>query len=331
VNAEELRRELAKFQSASNVRAALELTVTIVPLLCSWALTFSFARYIPLLLIVQIPITAGLTVRAFMILHDCGHHAFFRSRALNNIVGRTMGILTMTPFEYWRRSHALHHASSGSIERRGLGDVPTLMVSEYRALNSSERSGYRLLRHPIILFGIAPFYALYIQTRIPVGLMHQGWKPWFSTMSTNLVVSVIIIILVLYLGFWVVFCSIVPVFALAASSIVWLNFIQHSFKGSRYWPDSEWCFSDAALQASSNYILPQPFRWLSADFGIHHVHHLNSRIPFYRLAEVIDVYPFLGETNRVSGFHDFCISRTLWDEARHKFVTPEEAVFTENW
>lgn len=280
----------------------------------------------PLLLFLQIPITSVFVVRAFMIMHDCAHRAFFTGKFLNEMTGRLIGVLSVTPFEYWRRTHALHHASAGELDRRGHGDVPTFTVAEYWSFNPLQRLGYRILRHPLVLFGIAPFYVFVIQPRIPAGLMHQGWKPWASTIGTNVVLIFLFWALIRIFGWNVTVLATLPVFALSASIGVWLNFIQHNFKGSQFWSEQDWCFSDAALYASSNYVLPQPFRWLSADIGMHHIHHLNSRIPFYQLPKVMKEYPWLAEINRVSGFDGFCIYRTLWDESQRLFVTPNEAM-----
>lgn len=325
LNPEAFRREIAKFQLPSNSRAALELMVTLIPLGCCWALAFFFAQSMPLFLLLQVPITSVFVVRAFMILHDCAHHAFFPSKFLNEMTGRLIGILSVTPYEYWRRTHALHHASAGELDRRGYGDVPTFTVAEYQALSPVQRLGYRILRHPLVLFGIAPFYVFVIQPRLPVGLMHKGWKPWASTLGTNVVLILIFSILISTFGWKVTALATLPIFALSASIGVWLNFIQHNFEGSQFWSAPDWRFSDAALYASSNYVLPQPLRWLSADIGMHHIHHLNSRIPFYQLPDVMKAYPWLGEINSVHGFDSFCISRTLWDESRRMFVSPKEA------
>ena len=326
MNPEELRRDLARFQSPSNVRATTELVFTLVPLVLGWLLALSFAQTFPLMLLVQIPLTSLFVIRTFMILHDCAHYSFFRGRLLNEMAGRVVGLLSVTPYEYWRRTHALHHASSGNIDRRGYGDVPTLTVVEYQALSPLQRLGYRALRHPLVLFGIAPFYVFVIQPRLPVGLMRTGWKPWLSTLGTNLALVPLLWLLIRTFGLGATALATLPVLALSASAGVWLNFIQHNFEGSQYWADSDWTFSEAALYASSNYILPQPLRWITADIGIHHVHHLNSRIPFYRLPDVIKSHPWLADINRISvSAGAFCISRTLWDESARTFVSPQDA------
>lgn len=331
MNPEALRREIAIFQTPCNVRATFELVITLIPLLCGWVMAFILAQSFPLLLLLQVPITSAFVVRAFMILHDCAHYAFFRGKLLNEMAGRLIGVLSVTPYEYWRRTHAFHHASAGNIDRRGFGDVPTLTVSEYGVLNSVQRLGYRILRHPLVLFGIAPFYVFVLQPRLPVGLMRQGWKPWASTLGTNVVLIVLLWILIRTFGWGVTALATLPILAVSASIGVWLNFIQHNFEGSQYWSAPDWRFSDAALYASSHYVLPQPLRWLTADIGFHHIHHLNSRIPYYRFPSVMKAYPRLAEVNRVPVFGGgHCISRTLWDETRRMFVTPKEAALTDS-
>lgn len=326
MNSERFRRQIAEFQTPSNTRAAIELTITVVPLLFCWAATFFVAGAMPMMLLLMVPITSAFLVRSFMIFHDCAHYSFFRGRFLNQMTGRVLGMLAVTPYEHWRRTHALHHASAGNIDKRGYGDVPTLTVDEYISLSPRGRLAYRILRHPLVLFGLAPFYVFVIQPRLPVGLMRQGWKPWLSTLGTNFVVVIMFAILVHLLGWQASLLATIPVFAFSASIGVWLNFIQHNFEGSAYWSGDRWQFSEAAMHSSSNYVLPQPLRWFSADIGIHHIHHLNSRIPFYRLANVLAAYPDAAELGRVRVFDSFCISRTLWDQASNNFVSPRQAM-----
>ena len=173
---------------------------------------------------------AGFLVRLFMIQHDCGHGAFFRHRRANDWVGRVIGVLTLTPYDFWRRTHALHHASSGNLDRRGIGDVDTLTVREYLALSRWGRLRYRLYRHPLVMFGIGPAYLFMLQHRLPVGLMRQGWRPWLSTMATNLAIAVIVATLIWLIGVKPFLLVHLPIMLLAASVGVWLFYVQHQFE-----------------------------------------------------------------------------------------------------
>ena len=185
-------RILARYRQPSNARGIVEIGITIVPLVVLWALiwaTLDLGYWLSLLLAVP---AAGFLVRLFMIQHDCGHGSFFRHRLANDWVGRVIGVLTLTPYDFWQRTHALHHASSGNLDRRGFGDIDTLTVREYRALSFWGRLRYRLYRHPAVMFGIGPAYLFVLRHRLPIGLMRGGWRPWLSTMATNFSIALIV-------------------------------------------------------------------------------------------------------------------------------------------
>src|SRR5580693_3324755 len=176
-----LTQLLARYRAPSLARSTTELVITAVPLVLVWILmwaTLGVGYWLCLLLAIP---AAGLLVRLFMIQHDCGHGAFFRHRLANDWVGRAIGVLTLTPYDAWRRAHAGHHATSGNLERRGIGDVDTLTVREYLALSRWGRLKYRLYRHPIVMFGIGPAYLFILRQRLPLGQMRMGWQPWLST------------------------------------------------------------------------------------------------------------------------------------------------------
>ena len=171
-------RKLLRFREPSRLRSIFELGITFGPLAALWALmwlSYSFGLWW-LTLLLAVP-AAGFLVRLFMIQHDCGHGAFFRHRLANDWTGRALGVLTFTPYDFWRRTHAIHHASAGNLEKRGIGDIDTLTVKEYLALTRWGRLRYRLYRHPAVMFGIGPAYLFIVQHRLPVGLMRKGWGP----------------------------------------------------------------------------------------------------------------------------------------------------------
>ena len=167
------------------------LAITVLPLIVLWtAAWFTFhLGHAWASLLIAIP-AAGFLVRLFMIQHDCGHGTFFAGRSANDWVGRVIGVLTLTPYDCWRRSHAIHHATTGNLDRRGTGDLDTLTVREYRALSRWGRLKYRLYRHPLIMFGVGPAYLFLLQQRMPpAALMRKGWQPWASTMATNAAIA----------------------------------------------------------------------------------------------------------------------------------------------
>ncbi|MEM6666001.1 MAG: fatty acid desaturase [Pseudomonadota bacterium] len=317
---------LSHYRKPSNGRAAFELIVTIVPLFGLWAVMWvALDISVWLTLALAVP-TSGFLLRMFLIQHDCGHGSFFRSRALNDWVGRAIGVLTLTPYWVWRRAHALHHAGSGSLERRGHGDIDTITVSEYRARSRLGRFGYWLYRQPIVLFGIGPAYQFFLHHRLPVGFMRQGWRPWLSAMGTNVMIALVATGVIWLAGLQTYLLVYLPVALLAASIGIWLFYVQHQFEETLWDTDETWNWHEAALRGSSYFELPGPLRWLTANIGTHHVHHLVSRIPFYRLPQVIQDFPELRNVARLTFKESFaCIRLTLWDETSRRLVSFREA------
>jgi omega-6 fatty acid desaturase (delta-12 desaturase) len=277
-----------------------------------------------LCLLLAVP-TAGFLMRLFMIQHDCGHGAFFRYRLANDWLGRALGVLTLTPYDFWRRTHALHHASSGNLERRGIGDIETLTVREYLALPRWRRLGYRLYRHPFVMFGIGPAYLFILQFRLPVGLMRGGWMPWLSTMATNLAIAIVVAAMMWLVGIGPFLLVHLPIILIGASIGVWLFYVQHQFEDT-FWAESDsWNLHEAALHGSSYYDLPTILRWCTANIGVHHVHHLCSKIPYYRLPSVLRDYPELGRVGRLTlGESLRCVRLVLWDESQQRLISFRE-------
>ena len=180
-------------------------------------------------LLLAIP-AAGFLVRLFMIQHDCGHGSFFRHRMANDWVGRVIGVLTLTPYDFWRRTHAIHHATSGHLERRGIGDVDTLTVREYLSRSFWGRLCYRAYRNPLVMFGLGPAYLFILQYRLPVGLLFSGWQPWLSTMATNVAIAAVVAVLIWFIGVWPFLLVHLPIILLAGSVGVWLFYVQHQFE-----------------------------------------------------------------------------------------------------
>jgi len=316
---------LARYRQPSRARSALELVITVVPLVLLWVLmwaTLSFGYWLCLLLAVP---AAGFLVRLFMIQHDCGHGAFFRHRLANDWVGRAIGILTLTPYDFWRRTHAIHHANSGNLARRGIGDIKTLTVREYLALSRWGRLQYRLYRHPIIMFGVGPAYLFILQQRLPLGLLRGGWQPWFSAMATNAAIATVVAIMIWFVGVGPFLLVHLPITLLAASIGVWLFYVQHQFEDT-FWDEGRaWNLHWAALHGSSHYELPDILRWFTANIGVHHVHHLCSRIPYYRLPDVLRENPELAAIGRLTLIESFrCVRLVLWDEGRRRLISFRE-------
>ena len=313
---------LARYRQPSTGRGIVEIAITIVPLATLWVLawaTLDIGYWLALPLALA---AAGFLVRLFAIQHDCSHGSFFRHRRANDWFGRVAGVLTFTPYAVWRHAHATHHASTGNLDRRGLGDVETLTVDEYRARSMWGRLRYRLYRHPLVLFGLGPAYLFILQQRLPVGTMRAGWRPWASTMTTNLAIALIAALLIWLIGFKAFLLVQLPILLFAASVGVWMFYVQHQFEHTTWANDREWNLHDAALHGSSHYDLPAFLRWLTANIGVHHVHHLNSRIPYYRLPSVLRDHPELRDVGRLTLLDSFrCVRLVLWDETQRRMVS----------
>lgn len=318
-------RILARYREPSRLRSIVELVITLGPFvllmaLAWWALTVSYA-----LAAIIAALNGAFLVRIFIIQHDCGHSAFFRSRLVNDWVGRGLGVLTLTPYDVWRRTHSIHHGAAGNLDRRGIGDVPTLTVAEFRSRSWSRRFFYRLYRHPLFLFGVAPAYLFFLQNRIPVGLMRSG-QSWLSAMATNAALAVLLGVGVWFAGVVPVLLTVLPTALVGASIGVWLFYVQHQFEETRWDWATDWDLHDAALHGSSHYVLPPVLRWFTANIGVHHVHHLYARIPFYRLTEVLRDHPALANAQRLTLRQSLgCARRHLWDEKRRKLLSFAEA------
>jgi omega-6 fatty acid desaturase (delta-12 desaturase) len=273
-----------------------------------------------LTLLLAIP-TAGCALRFFIIQHDCGHGSFFGSRRANDITGRLLSVVTITPYAYWRRLHALHHASSANLDRRGYGDIDTLTVEEYLALSPMRRLGYRIYRNPVFLLLIAgPVHFLFLQ-RVPLTLQVPAREMWSSVMLLNLAIAIAYGLLITLLG-WAHFAMlVVPVLMLSSAMGVWLFYIQHQFENTKWAKPPAWDRRSAALAGSSYYALPAILQWFTGNIGLHHIHHLCSHIPNYRLQECLDALPELKSINRLTIVQSFkSVRLALWDEHRQKLV-----------
>ena len=318
---------LARYRQPSYRRGLFEIAITVVPLVGLWLLAWATLD-VSYWLALPLALASGVfVVRLFMIQHDCSHGSFFRHRFANDWIGRIAGIVTMTPYGLWRRTHAVHHASSGNLDRRGMGDIDTLTVAEYRARSMWGRLRYRLYRHPLVMFGIGPAYLFLLQHRLPVGLMRgNGWWPWVSTMATNAAMAAVAGGLIWLIGYKAFLLVHLPVAIVAASIGVWLFYVQHQFEDTTWAKEGSWNALDAALHGSSHYDLPAFLRWITANIGMHHLHHLSSRIPYYRLPRILRDHPELRSVGRLTLFDSFrCVRLALWDDTQRRLVSFREA------
>jgi acyl-lipid omega-6 desaturase (Delta-12 desaturase) len=321
-----LTRSLACCREPDHGRSLIEIAITIVPFAVLFWLSMWMSLHLGygLYLLLAVP-AAGFLVRLFMIQHDCGHGSFFRHRWINDWVGRVIGVVTLTPYDFWRNAHGIHHATSGNLDRRGTGDIATLTVREYLALPRWRRVLYRLYRNPVIMFGVGPVYLFILRHRLPFGMMRKGWTPWVSTMATNAAIAAVVAGIMWWVGVMPFLLVQLPIAALGGAIGVWLFYVQHQFDHTVWFAGRHWNFSDAALYGSSYYDLPVVLRWFTANIGLHHIHHLCSRIPFYRLPLALRLHPDLANIGRLTlGQSIGCIPLVLWDETAERLITFRE-------
>lgn len=316
---------LSQYREPNTWRSSFELAVTLGAFVLLWVLAWYAMSTSAVLAFVISLCNAAFLLRLFVIQHDCGHSAFLKNRVLSDWLGRALGVFTLTPYDVWRSSHALHHSASGHLGRRGMGDVHTLTVAEYQDRTPLKRLLYRLYRHPLVLFGLGPGYLFFLQNRLPLGLTGQA-KYWVSSMGTNAVILAALSIMFYFGGLMPILLIFLPSTLLAASAGVWLFYVQHQFEETHWEQDPDWDLHHAALHGSSHYVMPSVLQWLSANIGIHHVHHLYSRIPFYRLPEVLRDHDTLAGANRMTIRESIQSARLhLWDENTKKLVSFKQA------
>jgi len=319
-----LRTLVATFEKSSVARSAIQIATSIGLYLAAngamyWSLHLSYL----LTLALTVP-TAGLLVRVFIVQHDCGHGAFFRSRRANDVVGMLCSLLTFTPYANWRRQHNCHHGSWNNLDRRVSNtDIYSecITVEEYRALSRWGRLKCRLYRHPVVAQLIIPPLVFLFVYRIPFETPKSWVRERRGVYLTNIALLAVLGALVTVFGFWSVVLVQVPVIALTAIIGVLLFSIQHRFDGVVWARQGEWNLVTAAVQGSSYFKLPRVLQWFTGNIGFHHVHHLNPRVPNYRLEACHAAIPALHAVKTVTWRDAFKASRMmLWDEANRRMI-----------
>jgi len=312
---------LAPYRNPEAWRAVWQLATTAVPLVVVWfVMLWSLQVSYALTLILALP-AALLLVRLFMLQHDCGHGAFFRSQRVNNLVGSVIGVLTLVPYEYWRKTHAIHHATSGNLDTRGFGDIDTLTVREYLSRSRLKRWLYRLYRHPLVMLGIGPTYQFIVKHRFPADAPRTWKREWASVHWTTLGIVALVVGMGLVVGFGKFALVQIPITLIAGSIGVYLFYVQHQYEDT-YWRYREaWNYYAAGLEGSSHLVMPKILQWFTANIGLHHIHHVASRIPNYHLQRCFDEVP---ETRRVTTLTLWqslkTVRLTLWDEDERRLI-----------
>ncbi len=320
-----------KNQGPSTASSIWQLVNTILPfcgILYLMFLTLSVSYLLTLALGV---LAGGLVVRIFIIQHDCGHGSFFTSRKANNRTGRLCSLFTMIPYYYWRRQHALHHSTSGNLDHRGFGDVSTRTVAEYQQMSKLERFKYRAYRNPFVFLGLGPLALYLITNRFAFDKVQTSKRERRNVYVTNATVAAMFLLLGWWLGFGTLFLIAAPVLYVAALSGIWLFYIQHQFDPAYWKRQPEWNNQSSATEGSSYFKLPKVLQWFTGNIGYHHVHHLQERIPNYRLQQVYDETPELQQAHTLtirSSLKTMFLG--LWDEERERLISFREFAKAQN-
>lgn len=310
---------VAEYQEPSFWRASWQIVNTLGSYVILWGLMYLSLRISWWLTLPLAILSGGLLVRAFIIFHDCGHGSFFKSRMANDFWGFVCGVLTFTPYYHWRWEHALHHATSGNLDKRGVGDVWTLTVQEYLESSRWKRFAYRLARNPFILFVIAPIYVFVIEQRIPSP--NSSRRERESVWWMNLSILLMVLGLIEFFGFVPYLVIQLIILAVAGSSGIWLFYVQHQFEDAYWERHEDWDYTAAALKGSSFYKLPRVLQWFSGNIGFHHIHHLSPRIPNYNLERCHKADPIFQEVKPVTLRKSMkSLSFRLWDESARQLV-----------
>jgi omega-6 fatty acid desaturase (delta-12 desaturase) len=315
----ELRNQIASYEKSTTKNSIWQLANTLIPFVLLWFFAYRSLSISYILTFILTVAAAGFVVRIFIIFHDCCHFSFFKNRTANKIVGTITGVLTLFPYEQWAHDHAVHHATSSNLDKRGIGDLWILTVKEYREASPLVKLGYRLYRNPFIMFVFGPIYQFMIKNRFNHKAARK--KERINTYLTNLLLVIVSGLLMLAVG-WKAFLLVeVPTFLIAGSAGIWLFYVQHTFEDSYFEDNQDWDYVKAAVEGSSYYKLPKLLQWLTGNIGYHHVHHLSPRIPNYRLESAHNHTQLLQKAPTITLSESIrCLRFHLWDEENKKFV-----------
>ena len=311
---------IAQHQEPRLKRSIWQLVNTLIPYgalmgLMSW----TAPRSLWVTLVLAVP-AGALLVRVFILFHDCAHGSFFRSSRANSFWGSLMGVLAFTPYREWRHRHVLHHATSGDLDRRGMGDIWTLTVEEYLEASAGKRFAYRLTRNPIVLFVLAPLYFFLVQQRFQRSGAAKRERA--SVYWTNAVLLGVLSVAILAIGVKSYLLVQMPVLMIAGTTGIWLFYVQHQFEGAYWERGQDWDFETAALNGSSFYQLPRLLQWFTGSIGFHHVHHLSPAIPNYNLEKCHREHPMFRAVKPLTLRSSMkSLTFRLWDEQRRKLVS----------
>ncbi|MFV8830034.1 fatty acid desaturase [Alkalihalobacterium sp. APHAB7] len=318
-NHNQLRKQIAPYEKSSTKESVWQVVNTLVPFFVLWFLAYLSLSVSYVITLAISVIAAGFLVRIFIIFHDCCHQSFFKNRRANQILGTITGIMTFVPYEQWKHSHSVHHATSGNLNKRGTGDVWVLTVDEYMNSSFWRKLAYRLYRNPFVMFVLGPIYIFLIEYRF--NEKNARMKERINTYITNFSIVAVVALLCWAIG-WQAFLLIQgPIFLISGSLGIWLFYVQHQFEDSYFEHEEQWDYVKAALEGSSYYKLPKVLQWLTGNIGFHHIHHLSPRVPNYKLEEVHNNHQVLQDVQTITIRSSLkSIHFRLWDEKNKAFI-----------
>ncbi|WP_018758572.1 fatty acid desaturase [Paenibacillus terrigena] len=315
-----LKKEMVPYEK-SNIKTSMkQILNTILPLVLLWiaayaSLSVSYWLTLPLTIV-----ASGFVIRTFIIFHDCCHQSFFKSRRANDILGTITGVLTLVPYQQWKNSHSIHHATSSNLDKRGVGDMWVMTVDEYVAAPLMQRIAYRIYRNPIVMLGLGPIFIFVLTYRF--NRKGAKRKERMNTYLTNVLIVALYALLCWAIG-WQAFLLVqVPIIFVSGMLGIWLFYVQHQFEDSYFEHEDEWSYVLAAVEGSSYYKLPKLLQWMTGNIGFHHVHHLSPKVPNYLLEQAHNDTPPLQHATTITLRTSLQSLRfRLWDEERKTFVS----------
>ena len=313
-----LHKNVAPFAKSDKKKSIIQLVNTIPPLFIFWFLAYQSLSVSIWLMLPFAVIAAGFVIRTFIIFHDCTHGSFFKDRKANDIVGTFTGVLTLFAYSKWKREHAIHHASSSNLDKRGVGDIWVMTVEEYIEASKWTRFAYRLYRNPLVMFGFGPLFLVLISSRF--NRKDAKKKERNNTYLTNAILVVLYTLMILLIG-WQAFVIVQGTIMFVAGALgIWLFYIQHTFEDSYFEEESEWDYVKAAVDGSSYYKLPKVLQWATGNIGFHHVHHLSPRVPNYNLEVAHESVPPLHNATTIT-------IKTSLESLKYKLYDPKKKGF----
>ncbi|MEC0243112.1 fatty acid desaturase [Paenibacillus dokdonensis] len=315
-----LRKEMAPFEKSNTNSSIWQIVTTIGPVLLLWysaylSLSVSYWMTLPILII-----ASGFVIRTFIIFHDCCHYSFFQNRRANEILGTITGVLTLVPYQQWKNTHSIHHATSSNLDKRGIGDMWVMTVDEYAAASFMRRAAYRIYRNPVVMLGLGPIFVFVVSYRF--NRKGAKRKERLNTYVMNASIVILYALLCWAVG-WQAFIMLqLPIIFVSGMLGIWLFYVQHQFEDSYFENEDEWSYVKAAVEGSSYYKLPKLLQWLTGNIGFHHVHHLSPKVPNYNLEKAHNSTPPLQKATTITLLTSLAsLKFRLWDEQNKTFIS----------